>query len=360
MIVRRDGIDDGIPNPHGRVLSVVSITFGVISSVMVLMRLATVRKRPYGFDDISILIAGILAVALTVLYNEDVKYGWGLHQSDVSKAHLETALKIFYVNQILYKISTSLTKLSILALYLRIFPNPSFAKATWVTIFIVGGYGIATTLVSILSCTPIRKAWDKSVSGSCVNSGDVWYATAALVISTDLLLIILPVREVWKLHLPRAQKIVLMLLFGLGFFVMITTIVRIIYLNPATSSTDTTYYQATSNTWTSIEVNTGIICACIPTLKRPVAALFPQLFSRPNNDRSEQYHRQPGSRSNYASRRSSNHAAKVLSDQPSVGRVWTYESDEEIMLDTVKRPGEIMRTMDIEVAHEDASSRSSH
>ncbi|KAL9071705.1 MAG: hypothetical protein Q9157_005361 [Trypethelium eluteriae] len=110
MIVRRDGIDDGIPNPHGRVLSVVSITFGVISSVMVLMRLATVRKRPYGFDDISILIAGILAVALTVLYNEgkslrlstlmntemstDVKYGWGLHQSDVSKAHLETALKV--------------------------------------------------------------------------------------------------------------------------------------------------------------------------------------------------------------------------------------------------------------------------
>ena len=59
MIVIRDGIDDRIPNPRGRTLSAVSISFGVLSTVMVLMRMATLRKRPFGFDDAFILIASV-------------------------------------------------------------------------------------------------------------------------------------------------------------------------------------------------------------------------------------------------------------------------------------------------------------
>jgi hypothetical protein len=82
--------------------------------------------------------------------------------------------------------------------------------------FVIVGYGTATTLASIFQCTPIRKAWIPSTPGHCINVGATWYAVAALAITTDIALIILPVREVLKLNLPKTQKIALVMLFGLG------------------------------------------------------------------------------------------------------------------------------------------------
>lgn len=39
-----------------------------------------------------------------------------------------------------------------------------------------------------------------------------------------------------------------------------------------------------STIWTTIEANTAIICACLPMLKSPLAALFPRLFPRGSAD----------------------------------------------------------------------------
>ena len=36
----------------------------------------------------------------------------------------------------------------------------------------------------------------------------------------------------------------------------------------------------TRSTWTVIKANTGIICACLPLLKRPLTLLFPYMFRR--------------------------------------------------------------------------------
>lgn len=39
-----------------------------------------------------------------------------------------------------------------------------------------------------------------------------------------------------------------------------------------------------STIWTIVEANTGIICACLPMLKTPLAKLFPTLFPTPDDD----------------------------------------------------------------------------
>lgn len=51
-------------------------------------------------------------------------------------------------------------------------------------------------------------------------------------------------------------------------------------LNASSKSQDLTYGNLNSTIWTTIEANTGIICACLPMLKAPLTALFPNLFPR--------------------------------------------------------------------------------
>jgi hypothetical protein len=44
----------------------------------------------------------------------------------------------------------------------------------------------------------------------------VWYANAVMQIFTDVVILILPMPLLSKLHLPRRQKVGMMLVFGVG------------------------------------------------------------------------------------------------------------------------------------------------
>ena len=54
-------------------------------------------------------------------------------------------------------------------------------------------------------------------------------------------------------------------------------------LDIASKSTDQTYGTLLSTTWTTVEANTGIICACMPMLRGPLSCIFPRLFASNTN-----------------------------------------------------------------------------
>lgn len=64
------------------------------------------------------------------------------------------------------------------------------------------------------------------------------------------------------------------------FSVCITSVLRMTTLNASSKSQDLTAGRLNSTIWTTIEANTGIICACLPMLKAPLAVFFPRLFPR--------------------------------------------------------------------------------
>ncbi|KAI4596000.1 hypothetical protein KJ359_006292 [Pestalotiopsis sp. 9143b] len=275
-LLGRDAIDDGVSNPLGDSLRVRSIIFVCISFAFVLLRLSTRYNygRMIGADDAFIVGALILSICMTVTYNEEALNGFGLHTSQVSNDHKILAFKWFFAAQILYKAATCLTKLSICSLYLRIFPNNWFRRGVWLTMGITVAYTIGSIFTTIFSCNPIQKAWVKSMAGACLDSRSIWYATSIMVIITDLMIIILPINETRRLQLPLAQKLMLVALFSLGLFVVACTVVRMVSVSPQTTATDQIYYQAISNSWTFVETNVGIICACLPVVRVPVTHLF--------------------------------------------------------------------------------------
>lgn len=94
----------------------------------------------------------------------------------------------------------------------------------------------------------------------------------------------LPINEIRGLQLPLFKKVLLGCLFSLGVFVIACTVIRMITVSPQTTAsdqtcqfsrcqmpylsrspgalTDLTDYQALSNSWTFVETDVGIICAC--------------------------------------------------------------------------------------------------
>lgn len=88
-----------------------------------------------------------------------------------------------------------------------------------------------------------------------------------------------------NIRLPWQQKAILVLTFLLGIFVTIINVVRIYYLQLAATSFETvtgvslttslefSYHFSFALLWSAVEINVGIICACIPNL-RPLIKLF--------------------------------------------------------------------------------------
>ncbi|MCJ1477259.1 hypothetical protein MMC13_005930 [Lambiella insularis] len=225
----------------------------------------------------------------------DVNYGFGQMSMTLPKGNLPKALQaclqhrilaipadqevqLFWISQIVYKVTITATKISILLLYLRIFPHQKFRYATFVVMAFVFSYATASILATVFQCLPVSRVWDKSVSGHCINLTAFWYANAGSSIFSDLMIFVLPIPVIHSLHLPFRQKVALVMVFAIATFVCVTSVLRMTTLNVASKSNDQTYGTLISTTWTTIELNTGIICACMPMLRGPLSWLFPRLF----------------------------------------------------------------------------------
>ncbi|KAL7931949.1 hypothetical protein V8C35DRAFT_308954 [Trichoderma chlorosporum] len=269
---KRDAIDDGDPNPRGESLAHLSIIFVSLAGFFVILRMLTryFHTKSWGADDALIVAALALACCMTAAYNGEAGNGFGLHSNQIDNHHKILAFKWFFVAQILYKVTTCLTKMSLGMLYLRIFPDRKFRLAVISVMAVTAAYTLAAVLLTIFACKPIEKSWNKALPGVCVNSISIWYSTSVLNIITDLLIIVLPLNEIRRLQLPMMKKLLLGGLFSLGVFVIACTVIRMITVSPQTTASDQTYYQAVSNSWTFVETNVGIICSCLPIVWVPI------------------------------------------------------------------------------------------
>ncbi|KAM0276122.1 hypothetical protein ACHAQH_007048 [Verticillium albo-atrum] len=275
--------------------------------------------------------------------------------------------QLFYVAQIFYKLTINLTKTSILALYLRIFVQRWFRICSYVLVGIILSYMVATTASSIFQCNPISGAWDKSSKPSCIDLTKNWYANAGFSIATDILILLLPMQPIWASKLPVNQKRALMLVFALGGFVTVTSIMRSTTLKFSTKTPDITYDIA-STLWTMIEQNVAIICACLPMCRLPLAFLFPSTFgssprnqsnynygsnNTPNNNMNSQnsssWQPYPGPSKTGGTNRSIVHHSDEMSEEYILTSVKRQPSDDDVESDDVKA---IRKTTRYEISYE--------
>jgi hypothetical protein len=135
--------------------------------------------------------------------------------------------KLVITNNNLWALAVNITKASILAQYLRIFSGRLERALCWGLL----GLSLPATCWAIFGgtflCTPAAKLWSPQLPGHCLDAQTYWLSAAGINICLDFMVLLLPLPAVTRLRLPRKHKICLVLVFSLGFFVCIVSVVRL-------------------------------------------------------------------------------------------------------------------------------------
>ncbi|KAL8910937.1 MAG: hypothetical protein Q9172_007761 [Xanthocarpia lactea] len=174
-------------------------------------------RAPLKGDDWAVVFGLICAIGYVVGQVVAIKYGLGKHsvlvKDPASLARATTASIILYI------VSLAATKLSILLLYRRIFPNRGFHAVIWAVGIFVVAFTTANVLFIIFSCNPINGAWNPTIKAKCINNQAAILAVACMTIVSDFIILALPLPLVWKMHLARIRKFQLSIIFLLGTFI---------------------------------------------------------------------------------------------------------------------------------------------
>ncbi len=208
---------------------------------------------------------------------------------------MTTLLRQLWASNFTYDFAVLLLKDSLLLQYLRFSIDTGYRRACWALGAIVTAYGITALFVGIFSCRPIAFSWDDHISsGRCINFLAFWLFNASFNSATDIIVFCLPVPVLRALQLPKHQMGLLSSIFVLGalyvpslspstqvhmlsilFSVCIASVVR---LTAVYSATFHHQNDPSIAIWSTVEVNIGIICACLPSFRHPLAQLWPRIL----------------------------------------------------------------------------------
>ncbi|KAH8888969.1 hypothetical protein GQ53DRAFT_723745 [Thozetella sp. PMI_491] len=254
-----------------------------LSTIVLVLRIwtrAAVQGMPLGSDDWTILVSWLFSLAFTVNVCTQTQYGLGKHVMDLPPTtNFPASLELFYFGEATYYVTVSLTKVSILFLYLKLIPQRGYQYICWGMMAFVALTGLTCVIAGIFQCNPIHKAWDTDVPGTCFNQVALYLSNAGLNILQDFIIYILPVKRLWEIQLPRKQRIALIIVFVIGGFVCLTGILRLQSLTMASVSKDPTWDNYGAAIWSSIESNIGIVCASLVHFKPLIARYAPQMLS---------------------------------------------------------------------------------
>ncbi|PYH32207.1 uncharacterized protein BO87DRAFT_408415 [Aspergillus neoniger CBS 115656] len=212
----------------------------IINSMLVVLSISAVSLRVWArrlqglslfIEDYLSIVALALALAVNALLFQSLHAGVGEHVDTLSAATVQEYSLNLYVMQLFWNTCLPVIKLSIVVFYQRIFPVSSM----------------------IFVCRSWQK---KTTKGHCIDFVPFVTTLAATNLCTDVILLVLPTREIWKLQIPWPRKIGLSIVFTLGVMYDVCSAAF------QKSSGSDTY----SHLWTAIESSLGVVVSCLPSL----------------------------------------------------------------------------------------------
>ncbi|KAK6818941.1 hypothetical protein PG987_016394, partial [Apiospora arundinis] len=164
----------------------------------------------------------------------------------VQLTDLPLLAQILFSVQLIYTISISLTKLSILELYRQIFPTRVMAVICFGVQALVILWALATVLVTFTLCQPLAYNWDTTIEGGrCGDTLASWKSTGIVNILTDVFVLVIPGSK------PSTTA------------VGIARLVSIVHVD----FTDITYSVAWACLYSALECSVAVTLSCIPLLR---------------------------------------------------------------------------------------------
>ncbi|OQE72655.1 hypothetical protein PENNAL_c0094G03347 [Penicillium nalgiovense] len=264
----------------GPTLWVVNTIFIVLATFAVIARFGArrLRKLSLGADDWIICVALFWDWLLYGIFVGCRINGLGKHRETLSPEKVATFAELLYFFQIFYVLAPPTVKLALLFLYRRIFEHSSFLRIVDGMIVLISVWAIVMTFLAIFNCKPISAFW--TTEGTCLNFKEFAIGYAIVNIISDFAVWLMPIPRVWNIQLPKPQKIALSLIFALGLFDCAAAMARLLLSMLVLGEYDSTWLYAKGYMWSIIEVSTGIVCTCLPTMRVLLKTAFGGAFAR--------------------------------------------------------------------------------
>ncbi|KAJ8110056.1 hypothetical protein OPT61_g6996 [Boeremia exigua] len=272
--------------PVGHQLVIVTLVFGIAALATLSVRLGfRLRSRKYDVSDTCLVAAMICGIVQSVIQIVLVAvFDYGKAKADIP-VHLRTSTWpaiLAYINQIVFKLTTPLCKLSLCFLY-RSMCSTSTDRIIRITrlviratiCLIIGAYSSAF-LISIFQCTPVSKTWDKKVNGTCINMVAFRMSTAVFNLVTSVLVIAIPIPTLVKLkkHRPEVKQLLGLILLGLVHTGMTITRFVIMFYPDSLTKTEPQYTHIFNNVLAVVEMHTGILVATLVVMRPAFQAIL--------------------------------------------------------------------------------------
>ncbi|KAL4933241.1 putative integral membrane protein [Aspergillus undulatus] len=252
-----------------------AIAFAILAVIAVCLRLLAhqIAHKKWTASDWFIIAAcifsvGLQSISITGVIQAGIGYG---HVAEIASTYglepITKLSKLIIPLQFLWVLSLSCTKISILFLYLRIFPVRWLVWSSWATITVIAAWAIATILAGCLVCRPFAFNWDKTIpGGKCGNQVTSFTVTGVINLVTDVVVLVLPMPSLSKLQMATYKKVTLIAVFGLGVVTCVISALRISVLSTMDFN-DITYTIPRANIFSGIEPCLAVILASVPMMR---------------------------------------------------------------------------------------------
>lgn len=174
-----------------------------------------------------------------------------------------------------------LIKAAILAEWVRVFlPNGSTQRSVFfwtchVMIWANIVYCSVTIVLVNVACVPHSYLWDRTIPGGyCrINTAYTSLSAACFAFATDVIILFIPQRVIWKLNMSRSRKVGISVVFAFGAAACATSLVRLYNTVVRAQSGDLTYELSTVQLTAVGESVCVILVMCAPTVPRAVKEL---------------------------------------------------------------------------------------
>ncbi|KAF7950896.1 uncharacterized protein EAE97_002448 [Botrytis byssoidea] len=264
-----------LENYNGHKLVVTCIACIILNIFFVFARFFSrwLHHTPRGWDDFLMVPALIFSVLLAAQGLVGINYcGVGHH---IEAIELSAPSKLLALYKLLmffpatYAIAVTFPKLSILAMYLRIFTVPFYRMITYFVIYILVISSTILFMMMLFQCTPVDYFWDKTiVGGKCHFDIEKLFLYASLPnIITDIVMLLLPLPFIFRLNMTRKVKIGLGVTLLTGSSGLATSILRFVSFANQSLFPDTPRAAVDLALYTILETSMYIIAACLPACR---------------------------------------------------------------------------------------------
>ena len=115
-----------------------------------------------------------------------------------------------------YAFTVTATKLSLLCLYRRIFISKRFQQVSSIIRGLCVIWWLVFTIVALIPCRPVRKAWLPQLPGHCYNASIFILSANILDLVFDLSVLVLPIKPILNLQMSQSRKTLLCAIFLVG------------------------------------------------------------------------------------------------------------------------------------------------